>query len=351
MNDQNGNSTDLASLDIEQLMNVKITTASLFADKVSNAPSIVSVVTSDELRRFAGMTLGEILQRVPGLTGTSQYFTDRSMVAALGDQTKTAGGHILFLINGRPTREVQEGGIISDLLESFPVGILARIEVIKGPGSVLYGSNAFSAVVNLITRKAQGAQVSAEGLGGPNGAVASDAQMMYKRGDFNTVGAVQLHDEADWPLVYTVPPSQRNLSFAPHVPDVQDVALVDRGIGAYAEAEYKGLKLMSAFTEWQSTAFVQGTVDETRLTPSIHCKAGTIISTDIFATTSRATCPTARKRASPSSRTSTTCSITPSGSPVGDSTASTPCRTSRAAWCTSVCNSRGENTDGPKIRG
>lgn len=36
-------------------------------------------MTSDELRRFGGMTLGEILQRVTGLTGTSQYFTDRSM--------------------------------------------------------------------------------------------------------------------------------------------------------------------------------------------------------------------------------------------------------------------------------
>jgi outer membrane receptor for ferrienterochelin and colicin len=264
--DGDGKSRDLGSLDIEQLMDVKVTTASLFSDKISNAPSIISVVTSDELRRFGGMTLGEILQRVPGLTGTTQYFTDRSLVAALGDQTKTAGGHILFLINGRPTREVQEGGIISDLLESFPVGILERIEVIKGPGSVLYGSNAFSAVVNLITRKAQGAQVSAEGFGGPNGTVASDTQMLVKRGDFSAVGAAQLHDEPDWPLVYTVPPSERNLSFAPHVPNVQDVNLVDRGVGAYAGADYKGLSLMSAFTEWQSTAFVQGTVGETRLT-------------------------------------------------------------------------------------
>jgi outer membrane receptor for ferrienterochelin and colicins len=264
--DAYGNTPDLASLDMEQLMNVKVTTASLFSDKITNAPSIISVVTSDELRRFGGMTLGEILQRVPGLTGSSQYFTDRSLVAALGDQTKTAGGHILFLINGRPTREVQEGGIISDLLESFPVGILERIEVIKGPGSVLYGSNAFSAVVNLITRKAQGPQVTAEGLGGPDGTVAANTQMLYKRGDFSAVGAAQLHDEPDWPLVYTVPPSERNLSFAPHVPNVQDVDLVDRGVGAYAGADYKGLSLMSAFTEWQSTAFVQGTVGETRLT-------------------------------------------------------------------------------------
>ena len=257
---------DLASLDMEQLMDVKVTTASLFSDKLSNAPGIMSVVTSDELRRFGGMTLGEVLQRVPGLTGTSQNFTDRSLVAALGDQTKTSGGHILFLINGRPTREVQEGGIISDLLESFPIGILERIEVIKGPGSVLYGSNAFSAVVNLITRKAQSAQVSADGLGGPDGTVASNTQMFYKRGDFSAVAAGQLHEEPDWPLTYTVPPAQRNSPIAPHVPFVQDVSLVDRGVGAYAQADYKGLSFMSAFTEWQSTAFVQGTVGETRLT-------------------------------------------------------------------------------------
>jgi outer membrane receptor protein involved in Fe transport len=251
---------------MEQLMDVQVTTASLFSDKLSAAPSIMSVVTSDELRRFGGMTLGEVLQRVPGLTGTSEYFVDRNMVAALGDQTKTAGGHILFLINGRPTREVQEGGVISDLLESFPVGILDRIEVIKGPGSVLYGSNAFSAVVNLITRKAQGTQASAEGFGGPNGTVASDTQMLFKNGDLSAVGAAQLHDAPDWPLVYTVPPSERDLSFAPHVPNVQDVSLVDRGVGAYAGIDYKGLSLMSAFTEYQSTAFVQGTVGETRLT-------------------------------------------------------------------------------------
>jgi outer membrane receptor protein involved in Fe transport len=195
----NAAGTDVTSMDIEALMNLDVTTASRFADKLSDAPSIMSVVTSDELRRFGGMTLGEILQRVTGLTGTSQYFTDRSMVAARGDQTKTAGGHILFLINGRPTREVQEGGIISDLLESFPVEILERIEVIRGPGSVLYGSNAFSAVINLITKKATNDQVTAEALGGADGAVASSAQLMYKRGSLSAVGAAQLHDAPDWP--------------------------------------------------------------------------------------------------------------------------------------------------------
>ena len=50
---------DLASMDLETLLNVEVTTASKFADKLSNAPGVMSVVTSDELRRFGGITLGE----------------------------------------------------------------------------------------------------------------------------------------------------------------------------------------------------------------------------------------------------------------------------------------------------
>jgi outer membrane receptor for ferrienterochelin and colicins len=257
---------DVTSMDIEALMNVDVTTASRFADKLADAPSIMSVVTSDELRRFGGRTLGEVLQRVTGLTGTSQYFTDRSMVAARGDQTQTAGAHILFLINGRPTREVQEGGIMSDLLESFPVEIIERIEVIRGPGSVLYGTNAFSAVINLITRKATGNQASAEALGGADGAVNSAAQFMYKRGKVSAVGAAQMRDAPDDPISYSVPIPLRNSPVAPRVPNTQNVTVVDRGVGAYFGADYNGLRFMSAFTEWQSTAFVMGTAGETRLT-------------------------------------------------------------------------------------
>src|ERR1700694_3430047 len=103
---------DLLSIDIESLLHVKVITASKSAETLADAPGVISVVTRDELQRFGGITLGEILQRVPGLTGTSSYFTDRSLIAARGDQTKNNGGHILILINGRPTREILEGGLI-----------------------------------------------------------------------------------------------------------------------------------------------------------------------------------------------------------------------------------------------
>ena len=159
-----------------------------------------------------------------------------------------------------------EGGVISDLLESFPVEILERIEIIKGPGSVLYGSNAFSAVVNLITRRAESNLLTVKGTAGAGGALDSTTNLLYKRGDLSAVGAVQLHALPDWNTTYIVPPSQRDLSFAPHVPPVQSITDVDRGVGAYLGLNYKGLRFMSSSTEWQSTGFIEGTVSGTRLT-------------------------------------------------------------------------------------
>src|SRR5208337_188085 len=166
--------------------------------------------------------------RVPGLTGSTASFTDRSIVAARGDQTQINGGHILFLINGRPTREVLEGGIVSDLLEAFPVGILERIEVIKGPGSVLYGSDAFSAVVNLITQKAHGNELVVTGEGGPSGAAAASGNVFIKHGDLSIVGSAQFHQYPAW----LTPVSTTYFGF-------QNAALPDRGKGAYLELDYK----------------------------------------------------------------------------------------------------------------
>jgi len=139
----------------------------------------MTVVSQDELLRFGGMTLSEIMNRVAALNVSSGFFQDRSTIAVEGDQTCVDSGHILFLINGRPVREIMEGGVSSDLLESFPIRILERIEVIKGPGSVLYGSDACSGVVNLITKKAVGTSVDVSSSGGPGGAEANSAELLY----------------------------------------------------------------------------------------------------------------------------------------------------------------------------
>ncbi|MGA2114315.1 MAG: TonB-dependent receptor [Bryobacteraceae bacterium] len=238
-------------MDLGSLLNLKVTTASKFSENLSDAPGVMSVVTKDELRRFGGLTLGEILDRVAGLTESTASFTDRSLVAARGDQTRIDGGHILFLINGRPTREVLEGGLIGDLLESFPVNILERIEVIKGPGSVLYGSDAFSAVINLITQKADGNGVILTGMGA-DGGTATSGQVMVQQGDFSLVGAAQYHQVPNWVTpcdsVYT---------------GMQTISIPDRGQGAYLGMDYRGLSFMSAFTDY-ATSYIEGEVGRAR---------------------------------------------------------------------------------------
>jgi len=76
---------DLADLSLEDLMNIEISTASKSLEKQSDAPAIVEVLTRDELHRFGGTTLKDVLTRVPGLAAVSGYFTDRSMIGFSGD--------------------------------------------------------------------------------------------------------------------------------------------------------------------------------------------------------------------------------------------------------------------------
>ena len=67
-----GGASGVFSMDLDELSNIKVTTASKFSEKLSDAPSDMPVATKDELRRFGGVTLLEILERVAGLTGSSR---------------------------------------------------------------------------------------------------------------------------------------------------------------------------------------------------------------------------------------------------------------------------------------
>ncbi len=248
-------------MDVESLMNIKVVTASKFAQPIADAPGVITVVSQDEIQRFGGITLAEVLNRVPGLQLTTAYFTDRSVIAARGDQTKINGGHVLFLINGRPSREVLEGGLVSDILESFPINVLDRIEVVKGPGSVLYGSNAFSAVVNLITKKTDRNSFALAALPGAGGTVASSGAGTLSCGTFSLVGGAQLHQRPDWTTTYRFSNPIPNDPLA-STATVQNVTIRDRSRGAYVGLNYGNLSFMSSFTDWQTPSFVRGTVSD-----------------------------------------------------------------------------------------
>jgi outer membrane receptor for ferrienterochelin and colicin len=248
---------DPFAMDLDSLANTTVSTASKFSEKLSDAPSVITVVSQDELRRFGGITLAEILGRVAGLNVSDAYATDHDVVAVRGDQTRSNSGHVLFLINGRPVRESMEGGVSTDFLESFPVKILDSIEVIKGPGSVLYGSDAYSGVINLITKKADGNGFSFDAGGGGSGLRAASEEIMLRKGDFQLVEAGQYHQDPRWNVDY-VPAGAGNLV------SQSNATLRNDGTGAYLGVNYRGLSFMSSYTAQEAPSFVRGIIGDVR---------------------------------------------------------------------------------------
>lgn len=232
--------TDLMEMNLDDLLNMQVTTTSKKAEKISDAPGVISVVTRDEMERFGARTLKDVLLRIPSFALTTIYMTDRSSIAARGDQLNAAACHTLLLINGRPVREAEEGGIKSEMYESFPVSVIDHIEVIRGPGSVLYGSNAFSAVINVITKKGTENKTNLVVSGGYPSAFLGSGSAAYQIGDFSIVAGVKYYKEKEWNLDYIG--RDGILKF--------DASIPNNGVGSYLELSYKNLKIMSSYEDW-----------------------------------------------------------------------------------------------------
>jgi outer membrane receptor for ferrienterochelin and colicins len=237
--DSNGDSLNVYEMSLEELLNMTITTASKSDEKVSEAPGVVSVITHDELNRFGGNTLYDILLRVPGLSPVGIYMSDRADVAARGDQVGGSASHILLLINGRPVREAIEGGIKSEMMKAFPVDIIDHIEVIRGPGSVLYGSNAFSAVINVITIKAEENTFGITDVIGNNGTQGTNGKIVFtdENHDRSLVIGGRYQTKNKWNTM---------------ILDTNAVTIPDEALGGYGEVRYKNFTGMVSYDQWEN---------------------------------------------------------------------------------------------------
>jgi len=146
---------DVEDISLDDLLNTKVSVASKKEEDPNDAPGIISVITKSELEGFAALNLGEILNRVTGTAFlTANYWRD-NVVHFRGQSLTPYNNHTLILLNGRPLRDPISGGLNGGIYNTFPVSSLERIEIIRGPGSVLYGSCAFSGVINLVTKVAK----------------------------------------------------------------------------------------------------------------------------------------------------------------------------------------------------
>ena len=141
-----------------------VTTATKTLEDINKSGATVSVITSQDLKNMGARNLMDALKRVPGL-GINQFNIGMPAVEVRGVKTDF-GEKVLFLVNGHPTNNnlVNGGGTWS--YESFIVDEIERVEVVRGPGSALYGANAFVAVINIITKDASDIDGTIVTLGG-----------------------------------------------------------------------------------------------------------------------------------------------------------------------------------------
>jgi len=112
-------------------------------------PSVATVITADAIRSMGATTLDEALAAVPGLHVGRSSNRLNAIYSMRGIHTKE-NPHVLLLVNGARISSLFTGGRAPTF--RMPVENISRIEVIRGPGSALYGADAFSGVINVITK-------------------------------------------------------------------------------------------------------------------------------------------------------------------------------------------------------
>ncbi len=143
--------TDPFEMELEQLLNITVEGPSKFAQSVAQAPAVLSVITRKDIDSFGANSLLEILDRATSINMTGSFFFMQNVASVRGHYQSHSDNHVMILLNGRPMRESFTGGENFSIYTAFPIDIIKQIEIIRGPGSVLYGSSAYLAVFNIIT--------------------------------------------------------------------------------------------------------------------------------------------------------------------------------------------------------
>jgi outer membrane receptor for ferrienterochelin and colicins len=142
---------DIFDLSIKELMQVRISLATKTEETVLTVPSTITVFERTDIESLGVKNAYDVMNFVPGF-----QMTRGDWVGAVPKEHARGvyldNGYILVMVNGERLNEVSFGKA-SVYTPHIPIDIIERIEVIRGPGSALYGSNAFLGVLNIITQQ------------------------------------------------------------------------------------------------------------------------------------------------------------------------------------------------------
>lgn len=142
---------ELLGLSLEQLMSIPVYSAAKRDQDASDAPSSVTVITAGEVRAYGWRTLADLLQSVPGFYTINPRTYGFAGVRGF-NRPGDFGGRLLLLVNGHRLNDplYDTAAVTEDFI--LDLDLIDRVEIVRGPGSALYGNNAFFAVINVLTK-------------------------------------------------------------------------------------------------------------------------------------------------------------------------------------------------------
>jgi outer membrane receptor protein involved in Fe transport len=142
--------------DLEALLDEPlVAAASKSQEAVSAAPASTTIVSADDLRRYGVRSLDEAINFLSAGMVAETPLTATEVGARGVTITQDYGAHVLVLIDGHALNEAWGGTAYFDRAAGIPLEIVDHIELIVGPGSVLYGSNAMLGVISVVTKRAK----------------------------------------------------------------------------------------------------------------------------------------------------------------------------------------------------
>ncbi|MEQ1637125.1 MAG: TonB-dependent receptor [Methylococcales bacterium] len=148
-------SDKLLDLNIEDLVNVKVTSVSKKVQSLSDAPAAIFVISHEDLKRSGVTSLPEALRMAPGIE-VARINSSKWAISARGFNGAFAN-KLLVLIDGRSVYTPAFSGVYWDAQDVLMEDV-ERIEVIRGPGATLWGANAVNGVIDIITKHSEDTQ-------------------------------------------------------------------------------------------------------------------------------------------------------------------------------------------------
>ena len=142
----------LRQLELEQLLDIEVSTVSRTHSTVGKSSAAVFVITQEDIRRSGATTIAELFRRVPGMN-VARIDNNKWAINARGFNDRYAD-MLLVQVDGRTVYNPLFAGVYWDTVV-YPLDDIERIEVIRGPGASVWGANAVNGVINILTKSAK----------------------------------------------------------------------------------------------------------------------------------------------------------------------------------------------------